>query len=186
MNLRGLVAPRLVTKKEDRRGDPRVVKLNRQYFRDYYRKNKKRIYAAYYKRAAKNPRKYLRMKNLYSRRWAQKVASDPELLKKLLWKRAMRRAAAYKIKFTVSLDDFMLPKRCPVFGTLLVSNLGSGLGRGAQSANPNAPALDRIIPSKGYVKGNVAVISQRANVLKRDASLVELKKLVRWLGRVTP
>jgi hypothetical protein len=50
-------------------------------------------------------------------------------------------------------------------------------------ATDNSPTLDRIIPSLGYVRGNVKVISMRANVLKHNASLDELKKLVAWLEK---
>lgn len=34
---------------------------------------------------------------------------------------------------------------------------------------------------KGYVSGNVRVISYKANALKRNGTLEELKKLVAWL-----
>ncbi len=43
------------------------------------------------------------------------------------------------------------------------------------------PTLDRIIPSRGYVRGNIAVISFRANFLKRDATLDELRKIIRYI-----
>jgi hypothetical protein len=42
----------------------------------------------------------------------------------------------------------------------------------------NSPSLDRIDTSKGYVKGNVWVISWRANKLKSDATLAELESIV--------
>jgi hypothetical protein len=37
--------------------------------------------------------------------------------------------------------------------------------------------LDRVDNTKGYVKGNVIVVSRRANVLKKDATLNELRQL---------
>lgn len=43
-----------------------------------------------------------------------------------------------------------------------------------------SPTLDRIVPSRGYVVGNVAVISMRANRLKSDASVAELQALVSY------
>ncbi len=42
----------------------------------------------------------------------------------------------------------------------------------------HSPSLDRIIPQKGYVKGNVQVISLRANRIKSDATLEELERIV--------
>lgn len=41
--------------------------------------------------------------------------------------------------------------------------------------------LDRLVPSKGYVKGNVRWISSRANRLKSDASIDELKKILKYM-----
>ncbi len=43
----------------------------------------------------------------------------------------------------------------------------------------NYATLDKIEPSKGYVKGNVQIISYRANTLKNSASLDEMKLLVK-------
>jgi hypothetical protein len=45
-----------------------------------------------------------------------------------------------------------------------------------------SPSLDRIIPDRGYVPGNVRVVSDRANRLKGKRSLSEL----RLLSRVGP
>ena len=44
-----------------------------------------------------------------------------------------------------------------------------------------APSLDRIDSSKGYIVGNISVISLRANMLKNNATLNELKMIVKWL-----
>ncbi len=44
-----------------------------------------------------------------------------------------------------------------------------------------SPSLDRIDSTKGYTKGNIWVISNRANTLKNDATLSELKLLVERL-----
>ena len=38
----------------------------------------------------------------------------------------------------------------------------------------NSPTLDKIIPSLGYVSGNIWIISHRANTIKSDASIDEL------------
>lgn len=51
--------------------------------------------------------------------------------------------------------------------------------------NPHSPALDRINPVLGYIKGNVVFISSRANRIKYDASLEELKLITQWLEGAT-
>lgn len=59
------------------------------------------------------------------------------------------------------LSDIQIPELCPVFKTPMVS-----------------PSLDRIDSSKGYVKGNVRVISKRANQLKSNATVEEMEMVL--------
>jgi hypothetical protein len=66
---------------------------------------------------------------------------------------------------------------CPVFGTPFVW-YGNNL-------NALSPSLDRIIPSLGYVKGNVVVISVKANAIKSNATLQEIEMVANWLKTVT-
>lgn len=42
-------------------------------------------------------------------------------------------------------------------------------------------SLDKIIPALGYVKGDVWIVSYRANTIKNDASLEELESIVKGL-----
>jgi hypothetical protein len=96
---------------------------------------------------------------------------------KQLWSNASQRAKKFGTPFDISPDDIVIPTHCPVFGKKFV------LGQGKHY--PWAPSLDRIIPKLGYVKGNIAVISHRANVLKGNASVEELEMLANWLKRIT-
>jgi hypothetical protein len=77
------------------------------------------------------------------------------------------------LEHTITLDDIQIPTYCPVLGYYLRG--GEGLRHHA------SPSLDRIDTSKGYVPGNVWVISWRANNLKADATPDELIQLVRAL-----
>ena len=45
-----------------------------------------------------------------------------------------------------------------------------------------AAELDRFIPSHGYVIGNVAFLSRRANRLKNNTTTTELKQLLKWMA----
>lgn len=45
----------------------------------------------------------------------------------------------------------------------------------------NSPSLDKLIPDLGYVKGNVAVISWRANRFKSDGTLEEIRMIADWM-----
>lgn len=83
---------------------------------------------------------------------------------------AKERAKQKGIEFNLDHSDIMIPEFCPVLGIRL--ERGSGNTR---------PELDRRDNSKGYVKGNVFVISGRANRLKADASVSELQALLRYM-----
>jgi hypothetical protein len=47
----------------------------------------------------------------------------------------------------------------------------------------NTPSLDKIIPSLGYVKGNVAVISWKANVMKSNLSIDMLESILSYIKK---
>ena len=74
----------------------------------------------------------------------------------------------------------IIPSHCPILGMPLEWSSQRGNGR---VALPNSPSLDRIDPSKGYVKGNVWIISSKANRIKSDASHEELKLVTEAVGR---
>lgn len=88
---------------------------------------------------------------------------------------ARSRAKLAGLDFNIDLSDVVIPENCPI--------LGIRLKAGKEFGRTNSPSLDRIDNSKGYIKGNVAVISTRANILKRDASLYELVQLVKYMRK---
>ena len=45
-----------------------------------------------------------------------------------------------------------------------------------------SPSLDRFIPEDGYIKGNVVWISGKANSMKSDASIEEVRLLYEWMN----
>lgn len=75
------------------------------------------------------------------------------------------------LDFNIDMLDIVIPDMCPLLGIPL---LRASVGRKVHGS----PSLDRIDPSKGYIKGNVWVISTRANTLKNNATLEELATLV--------
>ena len=65
------------------------------------------------------------------------------------------------------------PDKCPVFNQELI--------RGTGQSHDFSPSVDKIIPEKGYVRGNIQVISYKANAMKRDASIKELIQFAYWI-----
>lgn len=67
------------------------------------------------------------------------------------------------------------PMYCPVFGIELKPTSGAW--------HPDAPSVDRKDPTKGYVRGNLQIISMKANKMKNDASQEDLEKFAEWVLR---
>lgn len=88
---------------------------------------------------------------------------------------AKARAKKNGLDFSIGLEDVLIPEKCPV--------LGNTLELGAKRAGPNSPTLDRIDNSKGYIKGNVKVISWRANALKNNATIGEIENLLSYMRK---
>jgi hypothetical protein len=100
-------------------------------------------------------------------------------LEKYLLYQVRARAKKLGLPFNLSLDDIQIPEVCPILGIPLARNEGK-LGPAH-----NSPSVDRVIPELGYVKGNVQIISTRANVMKNDASPEELRKFAAWVNQST-
>lgn len=82
------------------------------------------------------------------------------------------------IPFTVELDDLEQPEYCPVLGLKL--NYAWG-GKNGKATDPCKATIDKLDPSKGYVPGNIFIISWRANKLKSDMTLNELEKILTYM-----
>lgn len=78
------------------------------------------------------------------------------------------------LPFDLTVEDIFVPEHCPV--------LGIPLNRTPDVAAPDtAPSVDRLIPALGYVKGNISVISGRANRIKTDATVNEVERVAAWM-----
>lgn len=129
--------------------------------RDYYWKNKEKVLESVQKYREEN-RETIREKGKeYYRR----------KLKNRLLNAAKARARKYNMDFDLTLDDFILPAKCPLLDIELQVN------KGRNSVKHNSFSLDRIDSSKGYIKGNVWVISMLANSIKSNATLEDIQTL---------
>jgi len=119
------------------------------------------------KRYKKDPQKYVK-------RGVEWVRSHPEWQ---LAHSARSRAKKKGIEFDLNYKEIKIPDTCPVLGIPLIASIGR--------FDPNSPSLDRIDNSKGYTKENTIVVSFRANSLKRDATLDELRKIADFYSTLT-
>lgn len=118
-----------------------------------------------------------RKKNLgrFNARHARWCRDNPG---RVMWYRARSRARRKGIPFDIEQGDVIVPVVCPVLGIPI--SCGDA-GKGAPT--DSSPSLDRIDPSRGYVRGNIVVMSMRANRIKNDATLDELRALVKYLDK---
>ena len=94
----------------------------------------------------------------------------PELI---MLANAKARAKRLNLPLEITVDDVVIPDFCPILGIPLV--VADGI------PTENSPSLDRFIPEKGYVRGNISVISYKANRLKSNGSVEDLRKIANWM-----
>jgi hypothetical protein len=136
---------------------------NREEYREYSRRAKANMLlkdprypaTSWANRRAKDPRTF----------WAKSVMAQVKV-------RCKKKGLPYDIDWPYILS--ITPVVCPIFNLPLVFTGGRG------GFHADAPSVDRIIPAEGYVRGNVVVISLRANSIKRDATLEELQAITRF------
>jgi|SRR2546425_614821 len=87
------------------------------------------------------------------------------------------RAKELGLPFNLRDADVEIPERCPVLDIPLKFN--------NEKSGPDSPSIDRIRPEHGYVRGNVRVISMRANALKSNGKPEELLRVALYAWRHT-
>jgi hypothetical protein len=102
---------------------------------------------------------------------ARQVASYYENPERVLYSAAKVRAKKLDLDFDLEKSDIVIPELCPILQVPMVKG------------GKYAPSLDRLDNSKGYVKGNVWVISRKANTMKSDATQAELKCFAEWAAK---
>lgn len=84
-----------------------------------------------------------------------------------------KNAKAVGIEFSIPFGEMEFPDVCPVLGMPLVY--------GGRQHQDNCATYDRLDPKKGYVSGNVNIISYRANRLKFNGTLDEIRAVADWM-----
>ena len=107
--------------------------------------------------------------------WQNKYRADhPEWY---MHTKAKKRARDNGIDFNIDVSDVVMPKYCPVFKKYELKKQPDT----KSGPKPWSPSLDRIDNTKGYIKGNVQVISNKANTMKGNATPKELLQFAFWV-----
>jgi hypothetical protein len=126
--------------------------------------------------------------NASCRKELRRVKSQERYSDQLKWRRANPdsqmlasariRARRAGVPCTITRRDIqnVWRERCPAFGYTLEFNHD-----GSHAHSRNGFSLDRIDPAKGYVPGNIQILSQRANAMKSDATPEELLRFADWI-----
>jgi hypothetical protein len=133
--------------------------------RSWYEANKAKALALSRDWSAKNPEKRRAAGRAYR-------TSHPE---KRLLSCAKQRARLKGLPFELTEQDIFIPEYCPVFGIKLDRHRTG-------KHSDDSPSLDRLDPSKGYVRGNVIVMSYRANMIKNCGSSEEHRRIAAWMS----
>ena len=150
----------------------------KEYSKEYKKANKDKVNAydrAYYE---KNKERISKKRQVFSEANRDRLNSDARARKlknpkDAMFSAAKLRAKAKDIEFNITKNDFSISKLCPVLDIPMFPGKGK--------LSDNSPTLDRKDNSKGYIKGNILVISHRANSIKRDATIDELEKIIDYM-----
>lgn len=104
--------------------------------------------------------------NAYMRRFLRRRRLEHPAIG--LLERARSRARRGNHQFDLDRNDIFVPTICPAVAIPITVG---------EERAPGSPSLDRVDPELGYVRGNVRVVSDRANRLKGKRSLATLERL---------
>lgn len=97
---------------------------------------------------------------------------------KYLWKGIKVRSKNKNLPCNILPEDIVIPDVCPVLGIVLTKDTMS-------MGDWNAPSVDKIIPELGYTKGNIMVMSRKANTMKNNATIKELRNFSKFFLKFT-
>lgn len=126
----------------------------------------------------RKPQKYVETEGPRYEYYRQAFTGTFEKKVRILVSTARARAKERGVPFSITTADLARVTNCPILG------IPMDFAKKGRGAADNSPSIDRIDPAKGYVPGNVWIISSKANRMKSDATLQELELLVTKLREV--
>jgi hypothetical protein len=120
---------------------------------------------AYFRKYQK--RYYVDNQESIRRKHREHWVNNPE---KRILKQAQTRAKTTRREFTITIDDIVIPKICPVLGIEI-----------DEALTDSRPSIDRVDSDKGYTPDNIAIISWRANCIKNNGTAEEHERIATWM-----
>lgn len=139
------------------------------YKKDALRRNKDHQRERQRAWRAKNRDKVISQMERNERKRSDQYRSNPS---GYLFRVAKYRAEKHGIPFDITKEDIVIPDVCPITGAkldVLTSNYATGA------------SLDKVDNALGYVKGNVRVISRKANRIKGDGTIEQFEKIIAYM-----
>ena len=97
-----------------------------------------------------------------------------------MYRRARDRATKKGVPFNITAQYIRsiwpTNNRCPVLDVPLRVSKGQ--------PSDASPSLDRIVPKKGYVRGNVIIVCNKANTIKSHATVKEIWRVFRHYNNI--
>lgn len=122
----------------------------------------------------------LKKRTTYKQKWGhfpeESYVRADEFYQIIREKFRRKKASNYKHEWNIEFNDLSFPTHCPI--------LGIELNYSASYRSDDSPSFDRIDSSKGYVKGNVAIMSWRANRIKNDGTAEEHQRIADFIKSV--
>lgn len=149
-------------------------KITRQRVEQICKKHK--IKATQIKRDKKQAEFEAKMVAKWGKRWKDLEHRKSFLYSAMREKFRNKKANCVRIgqEFSIEFGDLDFPTHCPVLGIELDYFTEEGY-------KDNSPSFDRVDPNKEYVKGNVAIISMRANRIKNNGTAEEHEKIAAFI-----
>lgn len=149
-------------------------KITKQRVEQICKKHK--IQATKIKRDKKQSEFESKMVAKWGKRWKDLEHRQSFLYSAMREKFRNKKANAIRvgIEFSIEFGDIDFPTHCPILGIELDYFTEEGY-------RDNSPSFDRVDPNKEYVKGNVAIISMRANRIKNNGTAEEHEKIAAFI-----
>lgn len=119
----------------------------------------------------------------YDKRYVERHCNDVTYRIRRLLKgikaRAKREGIAFDIDYEYMMSIYPDDSICPILGTKMTFDSGDV----GYTHRGNGPSVNRIIPEKGYTKGNVAWVSHKANILKGSLTIENAKRFLAYMEK---